>query len=129
MNMMRIVVGKGSCDAAAILRLSMALAGAAREMGLSVCANKASRSARSTSRYLTLRDQAGRQWLIRVSNHRMPRCSSHPVPHLDLVSLDGASGAHEASLFISSIASGVAAWFDSTEPTYRRDLKRRRKRR
>lgn len=129
MAMLRIVVGAGNADCSAILKLSTGLASAAQGMGLAIVSNKASRNPTSPSRYLTLRDAGGRKWLIRVSNHRIPVRNNHPLPHLDLVSIDGASGLSEATAFLRQIATGVATWFDSTDPVHRRDLKRTHRRR
>ena len=124
MTMLRIVAGAGAATPAAILQLSMQVAGAAIALGLAVVSNRGSRTINSPSRYVTLRDRGGRIWLIRISNHRIPVRNNHPLPHLDLVSIDGSAGLPEASVFLARIADGTAAWFDSTNPMFRRELKR-----
>lgn len=128
MSMLRIVSGAGTASAQDILDLSMKLAGAAREVGLTVVSNKASHSRGSPSRYVTLRDNGKRDWLIRVSNHRMPINSKHPLPHLDFVSLDGVGGLHDATLFLHRLAMGSVKWFDAADPAQRAEFKRLRQR-
>lgn len=126
--MLRIVSGAGVATRQDILQLTMELAVAAQELGLVPVHNKASRNPHSASRYLTLRDHGQRIWLIRISNHRMPVNSAHPLPHLDFVSLDGVAGLHEATVFLHRVAMGRAVWFDSNDPHYRREHRRTHRR-
>lgn len=126
MRMFRIVSGSGAATAQDILALAMKLGTAARELGLAVVSLKASHASGSPSRYLTLRDGGHRHWLIRVSNHRMPIDSDHALPHLDLVSLDGASGLPEATAYLQRIAAGTAPWANPADPARRADWKRHR---
>lgn len=128
MSMLRIVSGTGAATAQDILTLAMKLGTAAREVGLTVVSIKASHSPGSPSRYVTLRDNGKRDWLIRVSNHRMPINSKHPLPHLDFVSLDGATGLHDATVFLHRLAMGAVQWFDSADPAQRAEFKRLRQR-
>ena len=100
---------------------------AAGELGLRVLSIRTSRSSGSASRYLTLIDPGERKWLIRVSNHRMPIDTSSPLPHLDFVSLDGASGLHEAMVFLHRVAMGRAIWADPADPARRAEYRRARK--
>lgn len=128
MSMLRIVSGNGAATAQDILDLAMKLGTAAREVGLTVVSIKASHSRGSPSRYVTLRDSGKRDWLIRVSNHRMPINSKHPLPHLDFVSLDGVAGLHDATVFLHRLAMGSVQWFDSADPAQRAEFKRLRQR-
>jgi len=127
MTMLRIVTGAGCATAQDILALAMRLGTAARELGLKVVSIKASHSRGSASRYVTLRDAGQRDWLIRVSNHRLPVNNTHPVPHLDFVSLDGAAGLNEATVFLHRVAMGRAEWTDANDPARRAQYRRNRK--
>jgi hypothetical protein len=112
MTAFRLVLGCGSATPQCILGLAYRIAEAARGVGLAVSSIKSSHSSGSPSRYVTLRDQRGRAWQIRVSNHRRPRINSHAAPHLDLISFDGQSGLPEASAFLCQIAAGEIPWRD-----------------
>lgn len=127
MTMLRIVSGKGIATGPQILSLATRLGEAAVELGMRVVSIRASRTAGSASRYVTLRDAGERPWLVRVSNHRMPVNTAQPLPHLDLVSLDGASGLHEAIVFLHRIAMGRAIWADPADPARRAEYRRARK--
>ena len=129
MTMLRIVSGQGAATGPQILRLATRLGEAAVELGLRVASIRTSRSPGSLSRYLTLIDHGERKWLIRVSNHRMPIHTAARLPHLDFVSIDGASGLHEAMVFLHRIAMGRAIWADADDPARRAEYRRARKHR
>lgn len=124
--MLRIVSGQGVATPLQILHLATRLGEAAVELGLRVASLKSSRSPGSPSRYLTLLDHGERKWLIRVSNHRMRTHTGARVPHLDFVSIDGASGLHEAMVFLHRIAMGRAVWANPDDPARRAEFRRAR---
>lgn len=112
-----------------ILNLAMRLGEAASQYRLTLVCIRASRNARSCSRYVHLSDRTDRPWLIRVSDHRMPAKNWQSVPHLDLVSIDGRAGLREAVAFMDRIARGEAEWFDPRDRDERAAIRQRRSRR
>ena len=81
----------------------------------------ASRIRASRSRYMVLVDRDGRQWQIRVSNHRRPRRTGSDEPHFDFVSLDGVSGFDRFAGQIDLIARGVFTWWQPRHSPCRRN--------
>lgn len=132
MTMLRFVTGCRAGTAAAtpndILNLALKVSEAAAHCGLTLVCIRASRNPGSCSRYVHLSDRAERPWLVRVSNHRMPAKNWQPVPHLDLVSLDGQSGLREAAEFLQRVGRGEAAWFDPCDRDERAAVRSRRSR-
>ena len=120
----KLVVGHGVGTAADVHQLAARIANHARTRGLALIRLSRSRDPNSASCYLELRDAAGRQWLIRVSNHHRPRSTRHPVPHFDLTALDGTSGFDEACAYVDRIAAREIAWAPAEA-----EAKRRRHRR
>lgn len=106
----RLVVGDGSCKPADIAFLAIRVVDHVCAVGLPSPQVKVTRNATGFSRYLTIRDHGGRDWLVRLSNHYRPRFRGLPIPHFDLVSHDGVSGEGEVRAFISGIAAGALPW-------------------
>lgn len=126
---LRLVVGDGTADHSALTRLALAVADEAKRVGLSVVRIGSSRTADSGSRYLELRDRAGRPWLLRISNHRRPRTGNpNETPHFDLVSIDGRSGFEQACGWLTGIVDGWFEWFDPAEAIRQPRQKRRGRR-
>lgn len=94
-------------------KLAYALRDHAQAKGLKIDKLERSRAKISASLYLTMRDAAGRQWRMRISNHLRPRRTGHAMPHLDFVSFDGSSGLALGCSMIDRIVSGAAEWFDA----------------
>ena len=111
-RMLRIVAGADAPGAkAAAAALALRLVDHARARGLRLVRMEMSRVIDSRSRYLVLGDAQGREWLVRVSNHFLPRRSGHLEPHVDFVSLDGTSGLDRAEAAIGRIARGEMVWW------------------
>lgn len=126
MKTIRRVVGRSTSERGCIAHLSLAAVGEAREFGLEVLSNRVSRSRGHTvSRYLALKDAAGRDWHLRISDHYRPGSSTHAPSHFDLVSLDGRSGLSEIRRFLLEIVSGEAIWWDRGRDDRRPPMKRR----
>lgn len=125
MTRMRYVSGAGDAGREAIFALGLRVASAICNSGLRVLANRASRNPGSPSRYITFTDGADRIWLVRVSNHRMPVHNSQPVPHFDLVSLDGQSGLDQVTAWLARVAARHIAWSDPADRARRAELRRR----
>lgn len=130
MTGMRFISGRPVRSAAVATSLEMLalvnrIADRAFALGLRVRSIRASHMRGSFSRYLTLRDRDGRDWLVRVSDHRRPRNYGHPPPHFDLVSHDGRSGYEQAANWLARIATGDIPWF--ALDAVRQPRKRRRK--
>lgn len=94
-------------------KLAYALRDHAIAKGLKIDKLERSRARISASLYLTMKDAAGRPWLMRISNHLRPRRTGHAMPHLDFVSFDGASGLALGCSMIDRIVTGAAEWFDA----------------
>lgn len=94
----------------AIAGLAHAVAAHARTLGLTVVAVKASRIRSSPSRHVQLRDRHGRDWFLRLSDHRAPRCTGYARPHFELVTRDGGTGAELAFGFVGRVSRGEEAW-------------------
>ena len=124
MTMQRIIAGRGPTTANDILTLAIRVGQAATACQLRLVGIHSSRSTGSWSRYVDLRDQQGRWWLVRVSDHMIPVRNWHPLPHLDLVSRDGKSGLADASQFLERIYHGSAEWFDPEDRAVRKAFRR-----
>lgn len=96
--------------AGAIFSLAMAVRGHAIAAGFRIISLRCSRVRGSPSKILTIADRKGATWLVRVSNHYLPRRTGHPEPHLDFVSRDGVSGLDRATRHLDRIAAGAIAW-------------------
>lgn len=103
---------KGNVKSWRMLNLALQVAEIARDAGLTVVNIRSSHNRVSASRYIRLRDQHGRCWLIRVSNHPRPQPNPHAVPHLDWVSLDAASGLADVAEFLLLVADDQVEWRD-----------------
>lgn len=124
---LNVTAGSGVCPPGAITRLALATADIARAKGLKFEAIKCSHVPGSPSRHVYLRDRAGRQWFLRISNHYRPRRAAKcNTPHFDLVSFDGVSGRGSLEFFLGEIAAGRADWFDPNESYRPRPGKARR---
>lgn len=110
-----IIVSGNAVDQAesgkAVFAMSLRVGEYASASGLRVRSMVASRITNSRTRYLVVVDRGGNHWTIRVSNHRRPRRTGHPEPHLDFVSLDGVSGFRRFAGQIDLIAKGIITWW------------------
>lgn len=99
---------------AALSQLAAGLADAARAAGLAVVAIEASRLVASNSRYLHLRDAAGRPWCIRVSDHERAMTPDRPRPQYNLIlrPADLAQARAAACRWIERVAAGQVEWTD-----------------
>lgn len=112
--------------------LAVALRDYAIARGLAIDKLERSRVRVSGSIYLAMTDRGGRCWNMRVSNHRRPRRTGHPTPHVDLISLDGVAGIAVGRRLIDDIIAGNVPWFDPAEtvrplPRTRRNSRIRRR--
>lgn len=124
MRPLRILAGAEPCDLDAMRSLVHDLAALAQEIGLTVLWVRMSKNRCSRSRYLLIRDRAGRDWSVRVSNHHRPNSSLAPPPHIDIITRDGRSGRDEALGLIDRVASGDIAWAER-ETGWHRPRRRR----
>lgn len=92
--------------------------------GLRIIRLKATRLSNSCSRYLHVADASGREWIVRISNHYRPRRTGHIEPHLDFVSLGGASGLDRAAAAIGRIGRGELAWWPPQRSPRRKGVRR-----
>jgi hypothetical protein len=99
-------------DRGAIQSLVLAVAQEARERGLAVVNIHASRVHRSASSHIVLRDRRGRDWLLRISDHKRPPETGYEEPHFDLVTPDGLVGAELAFGFVMRVAEGREPWHE-----------------
>jgi hypothetical protein len=108
----RILAGRQDAVAApgSICALALQVREQAIGCGLRVICLTASRIRCSQTKILSLSDGSGNRWIIRVSNHFMPRRTGHEQPHLDLVSFDGVSGIDRATAYLARIARGEVEW-------------------
>lgn len=127
MSVHRIITGQGPCPSGAPLSLALVIAQAGRRLGFRVGAVRRSHNPASDSRYIWLHDRGGREWLVRIAGHHMPICNRQPVPNLNLVSLDGASGLTQAISFLERAIAGSADWHDPRDIGVRQGLKERRR--
>ncbi len=119
-------------SAPAPLQLAVALRDYAMSCGLTIEKLERSRVRISGSIYLVMTEACGRRWIMRLSNHRRGRRTSHATPHVDLISLDGVAGLRIGRGLIDAIVAGTMPWFDATAtvrplPQVRRNVKRRRR--
>lgn len=82
----------------------------AKKLGLRLLRIDRSKSVRSDSRYILVRDQGGRDWNIRISAHH--RADRAVVPHIDLLTRDGVSGRVWLENRLADLAAGKFEWFD-----------------
>lgn len=110
---------------ALLTSLALRLADQARGMGLTLAAIEASRQPASNSRYLQLRDAAGRPWSLRVSDHERAMTADRPRPQFNLVlrACEIDQAARVATAWLARVAAGEVAW---TDPAPARPPRRRR---
>ena len=109
------IVGFGSLLPGGHLKLAMMAANLARALGHKTLI-KASKVRGSVSRHLVITEPGGREWFIRISDHR--RHENHRVPHLDLVSRNGVDGHDVLDAYVRTIINGTAKWFDAVGTEY-----------
>lgn len=102
--------GQGPAPAGSIYRLALAVADDARSRGWRLKRLARARSGSSPSCYLSMVDVAGREWLIRVSDHLRQSHSKWPRPHLSFVSRDGVSGRDLATGWMEAVENGLVRW-------------------
>jgi hypothetical protein len=125
-HVLRIVAGRRAetpIAAAAVSRLAIRLRDTATGHGLRLRRFEASRIRGSQSRYLHLIDGDGREWILRVSSHHRPARTGHLIPHLDFVSLDGASGLDRAAEALRRIGAGDIAWWPPSRSRRRKGVR------
>jgi hypothetical protein len=108
---LKLVIGEGPCPKNAALEMIGRLATHARSVGLTVVKVIRSKTIKSNSHYLLLRDGAQRDWVVRVADHHAPLRAA--IANVDLVTRDGTRGQDWAEDCISAIAVGAVDWFDS----------------
>lgn len=114
---------------AALGVLTTAVCDRARALGLIVVQSRLSRIPGSPSRHIQLRDAAGRDWFIRLSDHRRPKRTGYACPHFDLVTRDGDTGAELAFGFVARVARGAEPWTPAEASPARRGIKPKMRRR
>ncbi len=92
--------------------LALSLRDYATAAGLTPRGMEHSRCNGSHSLYLNFDDARGRRWIMRVASHLAPRQTGHELPHVELVSFDGASGLETGQRLIDAILGGDIPWFD-----------------
>lgn len=123
MTALRLVCGQRPTTpvpGAQLAGMALALSDHARQLGFRVVRMESSIQARSPSRYLMLADPAGREWILRVSQHHRPAVTGHAIPHFDLVSLDGRSGLDEAKSFLARARLGEVTWMPPARSPHRK---------
>lgn len=124
----RRIVGKQSSQPVPINKLGQLarrVMDHARANGCSIASFSHSDHPDSPSRYITIRDVGGHEWLMRISDHKRPRFRGRITPHFDLISRDGDTGFDDAAHWIDQIASGQIAW----QPPLRERIAHKQKRR
>jgi len=99
-----------SAPAGSITTIALALAEHARGHGMVVVRMLCSRVRNSATKHLQLRDAANRLWLVRVSDHLAPIGTGYDLPHFDLVSRDGTTGAEAGFCWLNQVARGEIVW-------------------
>lgn len=115
----------GGARAPAPWHLAVALRDHAKAHGLTIGKLERSRVTASGSIYLSMIEASGRGWIMRVSNHRSRPRTGHPLPHIDLVSLDGIAGLKVGRELIDAIVAGNVPWFDADATVRRRPQSRK----
>ena len=111
----RLVIGRGVAAPGSIARLAVRIADHARiVVGFRLESLRRSRWSNSQSCYLAFADRAMRRWIVRVSDHhREPHDTCYPVPHFELIAIDGVSGFDHACGTLARMADGTMPWHDA----------------
>ncbi len=113
--------------APAPLELAFAVREHAITRGFSVVRMARSRVRLSGSFHLEMTDGRGRQWNVRISEHRRPTRTDYAIPHVDIVSLDGKTGVAFGRQIVDAIIAGDVPWFDSSATVRRLQHAKHRK--
>jgi hypothetical protein len=119
----RHLVGKAPAQPGAHALLAVRAMQHARALGLTKVTQKLSRVSGSSSNYVCVTDDLGREWTLRISEHVATRFAG--AVHFDLVSRDGIAGLGWLEDSLALIATGNAAWFETAKTASTRPRKRR----